>query len=128
MFAQAILLNFMEQNRYYGPVSRMVKAEAIGRTWPERMLGQKANAAVLIIVEVLEIGRELHGRRSIRLFGERFGFFDDVLILKGFGGLAHVNRDDGRLAHFELESALLQFALEKLRVGPKFFHQLFAFG
>src|SRR5437588_9174774 len=46
--------------------------------------------------------------------------------LKCLGRVTHVNRKDGRLAALELESALLQFALEELRVGPQFFHQLLA--
>src|SRR5712664_248610 len=41
--------------------------------------------------------------------------------------VAHVNRNDRRLARFELKPALLQFALEHFRVGPQFLHQLFAF-
>src|SRR6266850_6970922 len=41
--------------------------------------------------------------------------------------IAHMNRNNGRLAHLELESALLQFALEKFRIRPKFPHQFIAF-
>src|SRR5215472_2842313 len=41
---------------------------------------------------------------------------------------AYMNRNDRRLAGFELESALLQFALEELRVGPELFHQFLPFG
>src|SRR5260370_24911041 len=41
--------------------------------------------------------------------------------------IPHVNWNNRRLAHFELKTALLQFALEHFRVGPQFLHQLFAF-
>src|SRR5947207_1979588 len=46
---------------------------------------------------------------------------------KRFRGLAHVDRNDRRLAASELEPALFQFALEELRVGPELFQELFAF-
>src|SRR3984893_10508737 len=41
--------------------------------------------------------------------------------------IAHVNRNNRRLADLELKTSPLQFALEKLRIGPQFLHQLFAF-
>src|SRR5258708_2562137 len=41
--------------------------------------------------------------------------------------IANMDRDNRRLAHLELKPALLEFALEHFRVGPEFFHQLFAF-
>src|SRR6516164_1465577 len=44
-----------------------------------------------------------------------------------FRGIANVDRNDRRLAAFELEPALLQFALEELGVGPELFQELFAF-
>src|SRR5438270_8173953 len=40
--------------------------------------------------------------------------------LKRLRRISHMDRYDRRFAHLELKSALLQFALEKLRVRPKF--------
>src|SRR6476620_1004516 len=39
-----------------------------------------------------------------------------------------MDRDDRRLAGLELETALLQFPLEELGVGPQLLDQFFAFG
>src|SRR5205807_9782484 len=59
--------------------------------------------------------------------GENAGIKQPFRKFKRFRGLAHVDRNDRRLAASELEPALFQFALEELRVGPELFQELFAF-
>src|ERR671924_2398146 len=78
-------------------------------------------------------------RRANNRTQPRFAFRDDRITdggredsclkqllrkFKRIGRLAHVDRNNRRFADLELESALLQFALEELRVSPKLFHQL----
>src|SRR5437773_3193389 len=68
---------------------------------------------------VLGHGREAHRWRKDSRFKEL------LRKLERLYGIAHVNRNDRRLAHPELEPALLQLALEKLRIGPEFLNQFF---
>src|SRR5262245_17422378 len=46
--------------------------------------------------------------------------------VEGLRRVSDVDRHNRRLAAFELESALLQLALEELRVRPQFLHQFLA--
>ena len=66
-------------------------------------------------------GRITDGRREDARFEEFLREFE------GLRRISHMDRNNGRLAYFELKTALLQFALEQFRVGPEFPYQFFPF-
>src|ERR1700730_16235267 len=60
-------------------------------------------------------GRVAHCRSKHAVLEQ---FFRELI---GLRGLPHVDRDDRRLAHLELEASFVQLLFEELRIGPQLF-------
>src|SRR6266566_846637 len=110
LYCALLTRNDAERLRHFGQnVRRTQKLFALvrradNRTQPRLVLGH---------------GREAHRWRKDSRFKEL------LRKLERLYGIAHVNRNNRRLTHLELEPALLQLALEKFRIGPEFLHQFF---